>query len=81
MQNNELKAYGAGLLSSFGELEYALTDKVRKRSSSVFKLIRFLISTRGLRFSKGICLWGLGLECLRSFCGVVGCGLGDLRER
>ncbi|KAI6238449.1 Phe-4-monooxygenase [Aphelenchoides fujianensis] len=26
-QNNELKAYGAGLLSSFGELEYCLTDK------------------------------------------------------
>jgi len=27
LQNNEIKAYGAGLLSSFGELEYALTDK------------------------------------------------------
>ncbi|KAL7643415.1 UNVERIFIED_CONTAM: hypothetical protein RMT77_005397 [Armadillidium vulgare] len=26
-QNGELKAFGAGLLSSFGELEYCLTDK------------------------------------------------------
>ncbi|KAJ3115714.1 hypothetical protein HK098_006876 [Nowakowskiella sp. JEL0407] len=28
-QNNKLKAYGAGLLSSFGELEYCLTDKAK----------------------------------------------------
>ncbi|XP_078077219.1 phenylalanine-4-hydroxylase [Mustelus asterias] len=26
-QNNEIKAYGAGLLSSFGELQYCLTNK------------------------------------------------------
>lgn len=26
-QDNELRAYGAGLLSSFGELQYCLTDK------------------------------------------------------
>jgi phenylalanine-4-hydroxylase len=30
-QGNEIRAYGAGLLSSFGELEYALTDKPEKR--------------------------------------------------
>ena len=26
-QDGELRAYGAGLLSSFGELQYCLTDK------------------------------------------------------
>ncbi|CAG8644629.1 12463_t:CDS:10 [Funneliformis caledonium] len=31
-QENEIRAYGAGLLSSFGELEYALTDKPEKLS-------------------------------------------------
>ncbi|CAG8508616.1 13645_t:CDS:10 [Cetraspora pellucida] len=30
-QGNDIRAYGAGLLSSFGELEYALTDKPEKR--------------------------------------------------
>ncbi|CAG8517407.1 10319_t:CDS:10 [Ambispora gerdemannii] len=30
-QDGEIRAYGAGLLSSFGELEYALTDKPEKK--------------------------------------------------
>ncbi|KAJ1948981.1 hypothetical protein FBU59_001348 [Linderina macrospora] len=31
-EGENVRAYGAGLLSSFGELEYALTDKPEKRS-------------------------------------------------
>lgn len=30
-QNNELRAYGAGLLSSFGELQYCLSDQPEHR--------------------------------------------------
>ena len=29
-QNGEIRAYGAGLLSSFGELQYCLTDEPEK---------------------------------------------------
>lgn len=35
MQDGKKKAYGAGLLSSFGELEYALSDQVNKRCLSI----------------------------------------------
>jgi len=36
-QDGEIKAYGAGLLSSFGELEYCLTDKPEKRDFNPFE--------------------------------------------
>lgn len=35
-QGNEVKAFGAGLLSSFGELEYCLSDKPEKRPFDPF---------------------------------------------
>lgn len=36
-QDGEVKAYGAGLLSSFGELEYCLTDKPELREFDPIK--------------------------------------------
>ncbi|KAL5475617.1 hypothetical protein EMCRGX_G025452 [Ephydatia muelleri] len=36
-QNGEVKAYGAGLLSSFGELQYCLSDKPEVRPLDPFK--------------------------------------------
>jgi len=36
-QDNEIKAYGAGLLSSFGELEYCLSSKPELRPFDPFK--------------------------------------------
>ena len=38
-ENGELKAYGAGLLSSFGELENAFTDKVERREFDLEQVI------------------------------------------
>ena len=45
-QNGELKAYGAGLLSSFGELEYALSDKpdVREFDCETMSLTKYPIT-------------------------------------
>ncbi len=38
-EHGELKAYGAGLLSSFGELENAFTDNVERRPFDLNEVI------------------------------------------
>lgn len=38
-ESGELKAYGAGLLSSFGELEHAFSDKVERREFNLEQVI------------------------------------------
>jgi monomeric phenylalanine-4-hydroxylase len=38
-EDGELKAYGAGLLSSFGELEHAFSDKVERRDFDLEQVI------------------------------------------
>ena len=39
-ENGENKAFGAGLLSSFGELEYAFTNEVERRSFDLKQVIK-----------------------------------------
>jgi len=38
-EKGELKVYGAGLLSSFGELEHAFSDKVERRPFDLEQVI------------------------------------------
>lgn len=39
MERGEMKAYGAGLLSSFGELQYCLTDEVDSVNKALVELL------------------------------------------
>lgn len=48
-EDNEIKAFGAGLLSSFGELEHAFTDKVERRPFDLQQVINTSYDYSGMQ--------------------------------
>jgi phenylalanine-4-hydroxylase len=59
-QDGELKAYGAGLLSSFGELEWCLSGEKKKENQLSSFLMLYLLSKsvqqRQDRKADGFCI-------------------------